>query len=235
MLSQSEIKKKVGAYAADHVQDGMAIGIGSGSTVYFFIEEIGRMVAGGLNLIAVPTSLETDRLCRQWHIPLASLDEIDELDLTVDGADEIDPAWNLIKGGGGALLQEKIVAGNSARLIIIADESKLVPSLGSFPLPVEVIPFGHRQVANKILAIAGCREVTVRARDGELYRTDHHHYILDCLFDKMGDPGSLNTQIHLIPGVVETGLFVNMTSEIIIGYADGTVKAVTDKPGGHPA
>jgi len=219
-------KKAAGIYAADFVMEGMTIGIGSGSTVYWFIEELGKRVQQGLNITAVATSSKTAQLTSQASIRLTDLNAIDRLSLTIDGADEIDPHGKLIKGGGGALLQEKIVAAASDQLLIIADGSKLVECLGRFPLPVEVIPFAHRQVQREIFASNICKKITLRQVKGEVFVTDHHNYILDCECEKISDASALNISLHLIPGVVETGLFVGMTHQSIIGYDDGRVEII---------
>ena len=159
-------------------------------------------------------------------ITLTDLHAIDRLSLTIDGADEIDPQGQLIKGGGGALLQEKIVAAASDKLLIIADGSKLVECLGKFPLPVEVIPFAHKQVERKIFNLNICKKMTLRQANGEIFVTDHHNYILDCECEKINDAYALNISLHLIPGVVETGLFIGMTDQSIIGYDDGRVEII---------
>lgn len=223
-LSSEEIKKKVGVYAADLVKSGMQLGLGTGTTVYYLIHELGRRMADGLSISVVPTSRQTAGLATQVNIPLTTLEEIDQLDLTIDGADEIDADGNLIKGGGGALLQEKIVAASSRQLFIIADHTKKVEHLGRFPLPVEVITFGYSQVIKKILASGYCDRVELRKKDGKVFVTDHHHYILDCYFKKIANPVYLNEFLHLMPGVVETGLFNKMASQSIIGYPDGTIE-----------
>jgi ribose 5-phosphate isomerase A len=228
-MSGDEIKKKVGVYAADLVKQGMIIGIGSGTTVYWFIEELGKRVKQGLEIIAVPTSMETARLVAKAGISVSDLDDIDKLVLTIDGADEIDPYGRLIKGGGGALLQEKIVAAASEELVIIADSSKLVQQLGKFPLPVEVIPFGHRQVEQAIIAAGACKKVSLRKKNNEVFVTDHGHFILDCDCEKIADASALNTFLHLIPGVVETGLFINMANKAVIGYYDGNLELIDFK------
>jgi len=150
MSSSDEIKKRAGIYAADFVESGMTIGLGTGSTVFFLIEELGKRVQQGLQLTIVPTSNKTEAMARQLNMSIADLNHVDKLVLTIDGADEVDPQMQLIKGGGGALLQEKIVAAASEQLIIIVDESKIVEHLGKFPLPVEVIQFGYKQVERKI-------------------------------------------------------------------------------------
>jgi len=223
-MSQDEIKKNVGVFAADLVKHGMIIGLGSGSTVYWLIEELGRRVKQGLEITAVPTSLQTAQLAGKAGISVSDLDTIDKIPLTLDGADEIDPGGQLIKGGGGALLQEKIVASASHELIIIADSSKLVPQLGKFPLPVEVVPFGFKLVEQKIIAAGFSTKVSLRKKNGKAFLTDHHHYILDCECEKIDDAPALNTALHLIPGVVETGLFINMAKKAIIGYEGGNIK-----------
>jgi len=146
--------------------------------------------------------------------------------LTIDGADEIDPQGRLIKGGGGALLQEKIVAAASDELIIIADSLKLVQQLGKFPLPVEVIPFGYKQVEQKIMAAGSCKKISLRKKNSKTFVTDHGHYILDCACEKIPDASALNLSLHLIPGVVETGLFINMASRAIIGYEGGKIEVI---------
>ncbi|HEV8283375.1 MAG TPA: ribose-5-phosphate isomerase RpiA [Chitinophagaceae bacterium] len=219
-------KKNAGIYAVDFIKQGMNIGVGSGSTVYWFIEELGKRVKQGLEIVAVPTSTKTEQLAKDAGINLSSLNDIDRLSLTIDGADEIDPHGQLIKGGGGALLQEKIVAAASDHLIIIADSSKLVQQLGKFPLPVEVIPFGDKQVKEQIIRSGLCKKISLRQRNNEVFITDHHHYILDCECEKIADASALNLALHLIPGIVETGLFINMANKAIIGYEDGRVEVL---------
>lgn len=226
MLSSEEIKKNAGLYAADLVRNGMTFGLGTGSTVYWLIQELGERVAQGLEIRAVPTSKQTVVLAGKAGIPLTDLDQVDSLPLAIDGADEIDPYGQLIKGGGGALLQEKIVASAAERLVIIADQSKLVPRLGKFPLPVEVIPFGHKQVMRRIMDSGLCREVKLREKNGQPFITDHQHYILDCQMDTIEHPLFLNAALENIAGVVETGLFINMTAHAIIGYDDGKIEMI---------
>ena len=228
-MQGDEIKKKVGAYAADLVKHGMRIGIGSGSTVYWLIEELGKRVRQGLELTAVPTSIQTGELAARAGISLSDLNAIDKLVLTIDGADEIDAHGQLIKGGGGALLQEKIVAAASEKLIIVADSSKMVQELGKFPLPVEVIPFGYKQAERAIIATGSCKTISLRKKDKQFFVTDHGHYILDCDCEKITNASALNMSLHLIPGVVETGLFINMANKAIIGHDDGTVELIDFK------
>lgn len=229
MLSSEEIKKNTGIYAADLVKQGMVIGLGTGSTVYWLIQELGIRIKNGLEIITVPTSRQTEELAKKAGIPVTDLDEIAKLVLTIDSADEIDPKGQLTKGGGGALLQEKIVASASDELIIIADSSKLVPQLGRFPLPVEIIPFGYKQVQQKIMQSGICKKVTLRTKNDLPFITDHHHYILDCEYEKIEDADLLNNNLHKIPGIVETGLFINMASRVIIGYPDERIEVINYK------
>src|SRR4030095_13127154 len=225
-MSFEQAKRNAGVYAADFIKTGMTVGLGSGTTVYWLIQELRKRVTEGLHITAVPTSTKTADLARSAGIVLSGLDNISRLSLTIDGADEIDPKGQLIKGGGGALLQEKIVAASSAELIIIADGSKLVPQLGIFPLPVEVIPFGYRQVKEQILNTGLCKNITLRKWEDEIFITDHHHYILDCEFEKIANAEEVNTSLHLIPGVVETGLFISMTTTTVIGHEDGRIEVI---------
>ncbi|CAM3894108.1 ribose 5-phosphate isomerase A [Bacillus mobilis] len=214
------LKQLAGEYAANFVKDGMKVGLGTGSTVYWLIQKLGERVKEGLSIQAVPTSKETEVLAKQLSIPLIPLNEIGILDLTIDGADEIDSNLQLIKGGGGALLREKIVATSSKELIIIADESKLVTHLGTFPLPVEITPFSWKQTESKIQAL-GC-QTTLRLKNNETFITDNNNLIIDCVFPHdISNPANLHTQLKMITGVVETGLFVNMTSKAIIGTKNG--------------
>jgi len=213
-------KQLAGEYAANFVKDGMKVRLGTGSTVYWTIQKLGERVKEGLSFQAVPTSKETEVLAKQLNISLISLNDVQSLDLTIDGADEIDANLQLIKGGGGALLREKIVATSSKELIIIADESKLVTHLGTFPLPVEIIPFSWKQTERKIQSL-GC-QTTLRLKNNETFITDNNNMIIDCIFPyNITNPTNLHTQLKMITGVVETGLFVNMTSKAIIGTKNG--------------
>lgn len=213
-------KQLAGEYAANFVKDGMKVGLGTGSTVYWAIQKLGERIKEGLSFQAVPTSKETEVLAKQLNISLISLNDVQSLDLTIDGADEIDANLQLIKGGGGALLREKIVATSSKELIIIADESKLVTHLGTFPLPVEIIPFSWKQTERKIQSL-GC-QTTLRLKNNETFITDNNNMIIDCIFPyNITNPANLHTQLKMITGVVETGLFVNMTSKAIIGTKNG--------------
>ena len=227
MLSPDDIKNKLGIYAADFVKQGMTIGLGTGSTVYWLIQELGIRVKQGLDIAIVPTSVQTQQLAKEAGIKVTDLDNILRLPLTIDGADEIDGRGQMIKGGGGALLQEKIVASASDELIIIADSSKIVSQLGQFPLPVEVIPFGYKQVIQKIIQTGICKNVTLRQKDHQAFITDHQHYILDCDCKKIENAVLVNNTLHNIPGVVETGLFIDMANKLIAGYEDGKIEMTT--------
>lgn len=223
MLTQDEIKQKLGVYAADFVCQDMLIGLGTGSTVFYLLKELSKRSKQGLHVTAVCTSVQTQNILEQEGLPYVSLNEVGTLQLAIDGADEVDENGNLIKGGGGALLQEKIVEAASKELIIIVDDKKEVQTLGNFPLPVEVITFGWKQVQQKIQKEYSIK-VVLREKEGRSFITDHKHYILDCYFKSIPDPAQLNTRLHLMPGVVETGLFVGMANKIITGYPDGAIR-----------
>jgi len=212
-------KKIVGEKAAEYVENGMVIGLGTGSTAYWAIKKIGSLVRDGLKITAVSTSNNTQKLALEEKIPMISLDEVKKLDITIDGADEFDHCKNLIKGGGGALLREKIVASLTDFYIIIADSSKRVDSLGRFPLPVEVVPFAW-QVTFRNLEKLGCMAQR-RNTDGKPFVTDNQNYIIDCFFNKIENAEELQVKINLIPGVVENGLFLNMTDVVITNDENG--------------
>jgi ribose 5-phosphate isomerase A len=223
MLTANDIKRKVGEQAAQLVKPGMTAGIGTGSTAYWLLMALGEKVRQGLPIRCVPTSRETARLASEQQIPLITLNEAAVIDITIDGADEIDPQLQLIKGGGGALLQEKMVAAASRQLVIIADHTKLVSQLGAFPLPVEVIPLGWKQVQRHIEALYSIQS-SLRTKDNQPLVTDHGHYILDCHFNQIADAPALNIALNTMPGVVDNGLFIKMATGTIIGYPDGSVK-----------
>lgn len=226
-MAKEEAKKRAALYAADFIESGMKMGLGTGSTVYWLIEELGNRIKLGLDIAVVPTSTQTEILARQSGIQVIDLDTVDQLDLTIDGADEIDSKLNLIKGGGGALLREKIVASASKELIIIADSSKYVQQLGKFPLPVEVIRFGYSHVQLRIKNLGITPDL--RMRQGEPFITDNGNYILDCFCNEISDPSKLNSDLHLISGVVETGLFSNLATKAIIAMEDLTIDVLTRK------
>lgn len=221
-----ELKRQAAARALEEVRDGMKLGLGTGSTAKHFVELLGEKVRGGLKVVGVPTSEATRADAERCAVPLATLDEIDRLDLTVDGADEVDPALNLIKGGGGALLREKIVAAASDRMIVIADDSKWVEPLGRFPLPIEVVPFGlgaTRHAIKAAFATAGVAgELTVRkGKDGHAFVTDGGHWIVDAHLGRIADAPRLATLLAAIPGVMEHGLFIGLASTAILAGAQG--------------
>lgn len=219
-LSQDDAKRLAAAKALEYVAPGMRLGLGTGSTAAHFIELLGARVAEGLDVIAVPTSEATRALALRCGIPLAAIDSLPELDLTVDGTDEFDPQLRLIKGGGGALLREKIVATASSRMIVIADWTKSVPVLGRYPLPVAVNVFGLEVTRRRMLATAracGCEgEICLRRRqNGEPFRSDDGHYIVDCHFGAISCPDQLASCFAAIPGVIEHGLFIGIAQAVI--------------------
>jgi len=221
-----ELKRQAAAGALEHVRDGMRLGLGTGSTAKHFVELLGERVRAGLGVIGVPTSEATRIDAERCGIRLTTLDDIDRLDLTVDGADEIDPALNVIKGGGGALLREKIVATASDRMIVIADESKSVESLGRFPLPVEVIPFGlaatRRALAEAFAECGVSGQMVVRqGSDGHVFVTDGGHWIVDAHLGRIADPPRLARSLNAIPGVVEHGLFIGLVGVAMLAGPKG--------------
>jgi ribose 5-phosphate isomerase A len=219
-------KRLAAARAADLVRPGMRLGLGTGSTARHFVDLVGAKVRAGMDVICVPTSEATRLQAQALGVPLTTLDDTPELDLTVDGADEFDPALNLVKGGGGALLREKIVAAASARMIVITDRSKQVDRLGRFPLPVEIVPFGleaTRQLITKLAGQVGCTGAIRLRHDaaGHVFVTDGGHYILDCAFGAIPDAPGLAEALVSAPGVVEHGLFIGMAKAIIVADAAG--------------
>jgi ribose 5-phosphate isomerase A len=220
-----ELKRQAAVRALDYVRDGMKLGLGTGSTAKHFVELLGARVRAGLDVVGVPTSEATRADAVRCGIRLTTLDEVDRLDLTVDGADEIDPDLNLIKGGGGALLREKIVAAASDRMIVIADDSKWVETLGRFPLPIEVIPFGLAATQRAIGA--ACAECGVsgpvvrrKGQDGHVFVTDGGHWIVDAHLGRISRAAHLAGLLTAIPGVVEHGLFIGLASTAMLaGHA----------------
>jgi ribose 5-phosphate isomerase A len=225
-VNLDELKRQAAGRALEFVQSGMKLGLGTGSTAKHFVELLGERVQGGLDVIGVPTSQTTRDDAIRCGIRLTTLDEIDRLDLTVDGADEIDPSLNLIKGGGGALLREKIVASASDRMIVIADESKWVDVLGRFPLPVEIVAFGAaatRRAMAKAFAQSGVSgQMAVRkGKDGHVFVTDGGHWIVDAHLGRIPDAPRLASLLTSIPGVVEHGLFIGLASTAILASSQG--------------
>ena len=217
-----EEKRIAAKRAVDYVHDGMIVGLGTGTTAYWAIKKVALKVHEGLNIKAIATSIQSEELARKLGISLISFSDIDEIDITIDGADEVDYNFNLIKGGGGALLREKIVAAASKQLVIVVDQSKLVNRLGLFPLPVEIVKFGN-EVTMKNLSKLQCK-AKLRMKNEKVFVTDNGNYIVDCHFDSIENPKELHNKINLIPGVVDNGLFVDMADKVIVGYQNGEVK-----------
>lgn len=224
-MDADTLKQRAAERALDYVRPGMRLGLGTGSTAAKFVDLLGARVEGGLGVVCVPTSEATRVQAESLGIPLTTLEETPQLDLTVDGADELDDELRLIKGGGGALLREKIVASSSARMVVIADASKRVAKLGAYPLPVEVVPFGWRATREKVVRAArdaGCRgEITLRARESDPFVSDEGNHILDCAFGGIGDPDRLALALSVIPGVVEHGLFIGLAQSAVVAGPDG--------------
>ncbi|HEY4203343.1 MAG TPA: ribose-5-phosphate isomerase RpiA [Devosiaceae bacterium] len=221
-----DLKRAAAAMALEEVRPGMRLGLGTGSTARHFVDLLGQKVAQGFECLCVPTSEATDAQARSLNIPLSDLDTLDRLDITIDGADEIDPQLNLIKGGGGALLREKIVAAASDRMVVIADESKLVAALGSYPLPIEVNVFGlgaTRSALATVISNHGAQGgLTLRqGRDGKAFLTDGGHYIYDALFGRISSPKALSDALLDVPGVVQHGLFLNLCRTAYIAGSGG--------------
>jgi len=210
-------KQRSAEGACEYVKDGMIVGLGTGSTAEFAVKKIGELVRNGLSIRGIPTSDSTKILAESEGIPLIDFSETMFIDLTIDGADEIDANLNMIKGGGAALLREKIVASASREEIIIVSVSKLVQQLGAFPLPVEVIPFGWQVVFNQLESLQGNPEL--RLKQGQPSVTDQGNFIVDCHFRKIENPEQLEQHLNMIPGVVENGLFINLCTRMIM--ADG--------------
>jgi ribose 5-phosphate isomerase A len=225
-MSMDDLKRQAAARALEQVRDGMKLGLGTGSTAKHFVELLGERVRGGLKVIGVPTSEATRADAECCGVPLTTLDQVDRLDLTVDGADEIDPNLELIKGGGGALLREKIVAAASDRMIVIADETKWVQTLGRFPLPIEVIPFGlgaTRRAIEMVFAengVSGQMDVR-KVKDGHAFVTDGGHWIVDAHLGQIPDSPRLAAALNSIPGVVEHGLFIGLARAAVLAGPQG--------------
>lgn len=214
-------KKSAALKAVEFVRDGMIVGLGTGSTAKHMLIALGERVRGGMKLRGVATSQGTAILAKEAGIPLLDTENRWEIDVAIDGADQVDPHFNLIKGGGGALLKEKIVAASAKQFVVMIDHTKQVPVLGgSFPLPIEIIPFGWGSTAREIEALTKSR-VILRERNGAPFRTEAGHLIVDAHIDSIDRPGELETALNLIPGVVETGLFVGRTNVLIVGTPQG--------------
>jgi ribose 5-phosphate isomerase A len=214
--NKDQEKEAAGRAAAKLVRDGDIVGLGTGSTAYFAVVALGERVRAGLKIIGIPTSVQTADVARAVGIPLTTLDEHPEIDITIDGADEVDPKLNLIKGGGGALTREKVVAFASKKMIVVADSGKIVAALGKFPLPVEVISFARTVVERKIVSLGGSPKLRMRP-DGSAFLTDNGNQILDCSFGKIADPPALARELNDMPGVVEHGLFIGLAKLVVVG------------------
>ena len=225
-MDMDALKRQAAARALEHVRAGMRLGLGTGSTAKHFVELLGEKVRAGLDVVGVPTSEATRKDAERAGIRLSTLEETPELDLTVDGADEIDPHLRLIKGGGGALLREKIVASASKSMIVIADESKWVDILGRFPLPIEVVPFGLEATRRAVAAACGLAPGSPamrlrKTKDGHVFVTDGGHFILDAELGRIPDPEGLAGRLTAIPGVVEHGLFIGLAHIAILAGPGG--------------
>ncbi|OAQ39674.1 ribose 5-phosphate isomerase A [Pedobacter psychrophilus] len=214
-------KQLVGEKATEYIKENMIVGLGTGSTAYFAIMKIGEMVKNGFRITGVPTSKATEDLALSLNIPLLNIADVKKIDVTIDGADEYDTHKNLIKGGGGALLREKIIASITEFYVIIADKDKGCDILGDFAVPVEVTPFAKEITINQLKAL-GC-EPKFRQKDAELFITDNQNYIADCKFKEIKNPKELTAMINSIPGVVENGLFVGMADVIISDDGEGGI------------
>jgi len=222
-MANEREKELAGRAAAKLVCDGDIVGLGTGSTAHFAVVAIGERVKAGLRILGIPTSDATAELARKLGIPLSTLDEHQTIDITIDGADEVDPHMNLIKGGGGALLREKIIATASTKMVVVADSTKMVPVLGKFPLPVEIIPFAQAVLEKKIAALGATCKLRVRA-DGQPFVTDEGHHILDCSFGKIANPPAVARALKEMPGVVEHGLFIGLARLAVVGKGNSAVE-----------
>jgi ribose 5-phosphate isomerase A len=210
--------KRAAGYAAvdRYVRSGMCIGLGTGTTAYYAIERVGQRIASGDAIVAVATSLETERLCAEQHIPLVALLER-EIDVAIDGADEVAPDWSLIKGGGGALFREKTIALAAKQFVVVATPAKLVPVLGAFPLPVEVVPFALPFVLRKLQHDYPGVDIVRRRGDNAPFVTDNGNWILDCHFGRIDLPAALDARLKMIHGVVASGIFVGLVHDVVTG------------------
>ncbi|GLQ05040.1 ribose-5-phosphate isomerase RpiA [Sneathiella chinensis] len=218
-MTEDEQKLAAAKAAVEHIKDGMVVGLGTGSTAAKMVDLVGERVKNGLDIIAVPTSEATARQAEALGIRVVGLDEVSVIDLTIDGTDEVDPEKRLIKGGGGAHLREKIVASLSDRMIVIAENKKMVGKLGAFKLPVEVIPFAAGALLPKMEALGSTPEI--RMKDGQPFLTDEGNQIIDCAFGEIDDPEELALTLSTTPGVVEHGLFIDYADLVLIGTDDG--------------
>jgi len=214
-----EEKKIAGIKAAEYIEDNMVLGLGTGSTAYYMIEKVGELVNKGFKIKAVATSQNTKNLANKFKIPLVSIDEVERIDLAIDGVDEIDGQFNAIKGGGGALFREKMVTNIADNVIWIMDSSKMVDSIGTFPLPIEILPYGHSHILKKLKLLS--LNPVLRIQDNMPFVTDNHNYIVDLHVGKSFDIEYVSEKLKCITGVLETGLFLNTCNRIIIGTSNG--------------
>jgi ribose 5-phosphate isomerase A len=228
MFANDDPAKRAAGYAAvdRYVRDGTCIGLGTGSTAYWAIERVGQRIAAGEQIVAVATSNETEQLCRERNVSLVGLLER-EMPVAIDGADEVAPDWSLTKGGGGALFREKAVAIAAERYIVVVTEAKLVPVLGAFPLPLEIIPFAAPYVRREIGRRCGEIPVARRGTEQRPFVTDNGNWIFDCHFGRIVDPPLLDATLRDIHGVVACGIFCSIASEVLVGYADGSVRPLS--------
>ena len=233
MANDADAEKRLaGIAAADEVRSGMTLGLGSGTTVYFFLEELGKRIHNGLRIVGIPTSDRTAALAGQFGIPLITFEERQQLDLDVDGADEVDSQLNLIKGHGGALLREKIIALASRRRIIIVDQSKLTDALGKLAmLPVEVVPFAWRLAERGLRGLGADPQLRVVAA-GQPFVTDNANWIVDCRFPPIANPLQLEADINRLPGVLESGLFVGLADEVLVAAGSNVRRLVGSRQAG---
>lgn len=217
--NRDELKKRAAERAVEFVEDGHLVGLGTGSTTLFALQALGKKIREGMKITGVPTSRHTETIAREFGIPITNLNQVEKLDIVIDGADEVDPAFNMIKGGGGALTREKLVAISANFRINIVDEQKLVSKLGKgFAVPVEVLPFAW-SLSSRLLQELNCQP-KLRGKDGKIFATDNDNYILDCKFDGIEDVAELEKRMKLVPGVLECGLFVGICDCIIVGFDD---------------
>jgi ribose 5-phosphate isomerase A len=226
-----DAKQRAGEKSVEFVEDGMTVGLGTGSTAYWMVERLGARVREGLRVRCVPTSRRTEEQARTLGIPLVTFADVQQLDIAIDGADEIGPGLALIKGGGGALLREKLVAAAARRFVVVADASKRVEVLGKFPLPVEVVPFAWEVTARRVAEVLKVEPAQRRDAAGATYLTDNGNYILDCRCDEIRDPERTERELKLLTGVVECGLFVGM-ADLAVVATDGGVEIIERKGAG---
>jgi len=228
-MANEREKELAGRAAAQLVRDGDVVGLGTGSTAYYAVLAIGERVKAGLKILGVPTSEATAKLARTLGIPLTTLDQNPVLDIDIDGADEVDPRLQLIKGGGGALLREKIIASASRKFVVVADSSKIVRKLGKFPLPVEIIDFARPVLEKKIAALGAATKLRTKP-DGTPFVTDEGHHILDCTFERISDAPALARSLSEMPGVVEHGLFIGLAKQVFVGRGTNVEEIGGKKP-----